>query len=284
MSRTVKEIYDEMIGFKESSGNLDDLLPNTGESYSNLLAELTATSKVAIWRLWCYVIAVSIFYHEQQFDNFVAIVEDLVANAEAGTPRWYQEQVLKFQYSDTLVYQANGRYEYNTIDTSLQVVKRCAIQERPDGVVVVKTAKLSAGLPVPLSSPELTSLQAYMRQIKFAGTRLSVVSFNADSLKVYYTIYYDPIIDVAIIQSAVEAAINNYIQNLPFNGAFNITKLTDALEGIEGVIDPIFNSADARYGALPYAPILREYVANAGYLEIDGAYPLSTTITYIPII
>ena len=55
---------------------------------------------------------------------------------------------------------------------------------------------------------------------------------EADLLKVAYTIYYDPLVmnsDGELIADdtikPVELAINNYIQNLPFNGILNLNKL-----------------------------------------------------------
>lgn len=282
MSRTLAEIYNEIIDEKQSLSNLSGLLPNSNAYFPDFLADLSSGSRVAIWRLWAYLMAFAIWTHEQLFDIFQAQIEDIAASAIAGTPRWYYDRVLEFQYGDTLVYQ-DGQYQYALVDTTTQIVKYCAIEERPDGVVVVKTAKDSAGDPEPLIVAELDALRSYLQQIKFAGTRLSVVSFDPDQLKVYYEVFYDPIIPEADIKAAVEAAIVSFVKGLPFNGRFNINKLTDSLQILEGVVDPVFQSAEARYGALPYESIDREYNSNAGYLEIDVAFPLSTTITYTAI-
>lgn len=282
MSRTLTEIYNEIVDEKQSLSNLNSLLPLSSAYFPDFLADLSSGSKVAVWRLWAYVIAFAIWTHEQLWDIFKAEIEDIAAKAIAGTPRWYYERTLEFQLGDTLTYQ-DFQYRYATVNESARIVKYCAIQERPDGVVVIKTAKDSSGSPVQLTGPELTALTAYLQQIKFAGTRLSVNSFAPDDLKIYYEIFYDPIIPEADIKTAVEDAINLFVKSLPFDGKFNINKLTDALQALEGVVDPLFQSAEARYGALPYASFVREYESNAGYLQIDGAFPLSTTITYTPI-
>lgn len=282
MSRTLTEIYNEIIDEKQSLSNLNSLMPNSSAYFPDFLAELSSGSKVAIWRLWAWVTAFAIWTHEQLWDIFKAEIEDIAAKAIAGTPRWYYERTLEFQLGDTLVYQ-DFQYKYATIDESARIIAYCAIQERPDGVVVIKTAKDSSGSPVQLTGPELTALTAYLQQIKFAGTRLSVNSFAPDDLKIYYEIFYDPIIPEVDIVAAVEAAIESFVKNLPFNGKFNINKLTDTLQGIDGVVDPLFQNAEARYGALPYTAFDREYESNAGYLQIDGAFPLSATIIYTPI-
>ena len=282
MNRSLSDIYDEIIDEKQSLTNLSTLLPSSSAYFPDLLAELSSNSRVAIWRLIAYVVAFAIWTHEQVFELFKAQVEEIAAGAIPGTARWYFDRVLEFQYGEPLVYD-NGIYNYAGDNPALQIVKYCAIEERPDGVVVVKTAKDSNGDPLELASAELAALQSYLQQIKFAGTRLSVVSFAPDQLKVFYEIFYDPIVPLQDVQQEVELAIHSFVKNLPFNGRFNINKLTDQLQLLEGVTDPVFQSAEARYGALPYQAVTREYSSNAGSLEIDSSAPLSTTITYTPI-
>src|SRR5690606_37796732 len=100
------------------------------------------------------------------------------------------------------------------------------------GQVVIKIAKLSGTTPVPLSAGELSAFDAYINQVKFAGTNILTISRTADLLKIYYDITYDPLVLTPSGESIntpgvypVEAAINNYISNLPFNGILNLTKL-----------------------------------------------------------
>lgn len=282
MARTIQQIYDSIITEKETLSSLNGLTPNP-ETYVNFLSQLASSSRVAIWRLYAYIIAVAIYTTEVLWDLFKKDIEDIAAQAEAGTVRWYQERVLDFQFGDILIYQ-DGKYQYATINDALKIVKRCAVVERSDGIVFIKTAKLNlSGLPIPLSGPELTALTAYMQQVKFAGTFLSVNSFNADTLKLYYDIYYNAELDLATVQAAVYAAVQSFIANLPFNGALNVNKITDALQAVTGVVDPKFVSAEATYGALPYTAFDREYLSNAGYLEIDGAFPLSSTFNFIAV-
>lgn len=279
--RSIAQIYAEIVAEKDNNVTLNGLLP-AGDTQDDLLSDLSTGSKVAIWRLWAYIMAVAIYVHEALFEQFRAEVEELAAQAPAGTPAWYQAQAFKFQFGDPLVYQSNGQYNYAIIDPTKQVVKRCAVVERPDGTVLIKAAKLdSSGEPTPLSAAELTALEAYFEQIKFAGTRLSVTSFPADDLKVYYDIYYNPLYDLAALRAAVEEAIQSYISSLPFNAEFSNTALTDAIQAVEAVNDPILISTEARYGALPYQAITRTYTANAGYLKIDPAAPLSATLDFI---
>jgi hypothetical protein len=273
----LQEIYDEIIAEKETLTSLSDLVPS-GTRYTNLLAELSTASKVAIWRLWAYVVATAIFAHESLFDSFASEVETASQEAIWGTAQWYHQNTLKFQYGYTLVFDGQ-KYGYTSDDPSAKIIAFAAVQERVDGLLVLKVAK--AG-PSPLTSTELAAFQAYAEQTKFAGTRLSCVSFPADSLKLYYTVYYDPILPLTTVSQRVENAINEYLKALPFNGKFRINLMTDKLQDIDGIIDPVFTSAEAKYGALPYQGFVNEYLSNAGYLKIDPAFPLSSTIQYLP--
>jgi len=64
-----------------------------------------------------------------------------------------------------------------------------------------------------------------------------------------------------------------------------LTKLIDAVQAANGVVDCFITLAEAKAaGALSYTNIVpsNEYETNAGYLEIDSAFPLSSAITYNP--
>ena len=80
----------------------------------------------------------------------------------------------------------------------------------------------------------------------------------------------------------VEASINDYLFNLPFDGELRITNLIDQIQLVTGVIDATNVQAEAKYAAFNYTPFQVAYSSFAGYLEIDSAFPLSSTITYTP--
>jgi hypothetical protein len=60
---------------------------------------------------------------------------------------------------------------------------------------------------------------------------------------------------------------------------------TDSIQAVEGVSNVVINTCQAKYGSLAYSNILlsteQSYQSNAGYLTIDPAYPLATSITYL---
>lgn len=262
MARSIDTIYNIIVAEKETQSTLMDLQPSP-ENASNFLNDLTSDSKVAIWRLWAYITAVAIHTHEVVMDLFKIEVDRIAASAPAGTPRWYQKKMFEFQYQDTLVYK-NNQYQYDTIDAEKKIITRCAIEERLNGVVVVKLAK-GTDQPEPLSVEERDGANSYAHKIKFAGTRLAVVSIPPDQLNVVYDIYYDPVYPLDDVVRYVDEAVNDHLKNLPFNAALNITSLTDSIQKATGVVDPVFLSGSSKPDALDPINFDVEIIPAAGW-------------------
>lgn len=286
MARTIAEIYDRMIDEKQSMATLNALQPNI-ESTQNLLSDLTSASQVAVWRLLFFVLAVAIWLHELKFDDHKEWIENRALQLYVGTPLWYYNKALEFQFGDALVLIA-GEYKYASVNSANQIIKLCSVNEI-NGQLFLKIAKLNASnVPIPLTTLELDAFKAYMQKIKFAGTIINSVSRTADLLQIAYRVYIDPLIinsNGELISNTsikpVENAIVNYCKNLPFNGIFSVTELTDQIQLVTGVLNPVFENAEAQYGTNPFIIIGDYYNPNAGHLVIDPATPLTSTITYI---
>lgn len=285
MARTIKDIYDEMIAEKESNSMLTALQPNIS-SFQTLLSDLTTNSKVSVWRLIFFVTAVSIWSLEKLFDEHRKWIEKRAKEIHVGTTFWYAKKALEFQNGDGLIF--NGtEFVYPQINESHRIIKLSSTTELTTSVVV-KAAKLENDLPTPLDPSEKDAFDLYMNKIKFAGITVFTISRVADLMKVYYHIYVDPmvintngelILDPSV--KPVEDAINSYIKNLPFDGVFSTTALTDEIQAINGVLNPMLDSCEVKYGAKPYTPAGDYYTPNAGYLKIDDNNPLSGSITYL---
>lgn len=282
MARTIQVIYDSIIAEKQNQTALNALQPAIDDSQT-LLNDLTSTSKVAIWRLWAWLTAVAINVHENVFDLFKAEVEARALELPTGTGLWYHTQILLYQHGDALVW-SGTQYGYDPITPANRVIDTAAVIDA-GFQVRIKLAKFDlAGDPEALSAAELSGAQGYINQIKFAGTATNVTSGNADDLKVNYFIKYDPILlapDGSLIsdpaQFPVIDAIKAKIKSLPFNGVLSLMELTDEVQSAEGVIDATLNSAFAKFGALTYTAINKEYLPDAGYLALDE---ITSTFTY----
>ena len=285
MARTILEIYDEMVAEKQTMTNLSALQPNI-DSSQNFLNDVASASQVAGWRCLLFAIAFGIWTVEKLFDQHVAWINNRANEIITGTLPWYVRETLKFQYGDPVVWNGD-RYQYATIDPTHQIVKLATANEAI-GVITIKTATLDgSGQPTQLTSGELTALEEFWSKWKFGGVRVQVVSRPADLLKVYFKIYYDPLVLTAsgeLINTPgvfpVEDAINEYVKNLPFDGVYSTTALTDKIQNAAGVVDPVHLNSEKKFGVGAYSPLIDYYQANAGYLKIDPLFPLSVTTTY----
>lgn len=281
MARSITEIYDSIIAEKQSMSSLNALQPAM-DSSQNLLSDLTSSSKVAVWRLWAFITAVAINVFEVILDQHTEAIELRATQIPTGTANWHHEQSLLFQFGDTLTWDGL-QFVYPVITPANQIVKLASVVDQ-GFQVRIKAAKLSGGLPVALSAPELSSFQGYWSQKRFAGTAMIITSEFGDDLKVDYFIKYDPLIldaTGALLSNPaifpVEDAIEDYIQNLSFDGVLSLMSMTDVVQLASGVLDVTLNDAQAKFGALPYSPINKEYLPDAGYLILDKP---NSTLTY----
>lgn len=285
MARELSTIYNEIIAEKETLSTLKSQLTPFPDNFSNLLSSISSGSKVAVWRLWVWITAYAIWMFEKIQDTFKAEITDLISSTRFGTLPWYQEIAFSFQYGDSLVY-SNYIFAYAAVDASKQIIKRAAATSN-GGEIRLKVAKLTGTSPVKLSSAELLAFNAYITDLKPPGETVLVISTDADLLKLQAEIIYDPQViksDGSKISDGsfpVEDAINDYLNDIPWDGVFNMRKWQDAIQAVEGVVDVIPGGCYGKtYAAATYSTIVNNYFSVAGYMIIDPANPLSATLTY----
>jgi hypothetical protein len=265
MARSISTIYNSIITEKETMSSLDGLLP-TGTTYTTLLADITSASKVAVWRLMCYIVAAAIYTHELLWDAFKIEITTLVESNRFGTLPWYVTTAKRFQYGDTLT--LVGDFPgYEPVTTANQIVKHASATEG-GGIVYVKVAKTVSNALAALTNTELTSFRAYMAQMKPAGIPVICSSQNADLFRVNMEITYDAILPSATVLANVKAAINAYLAALPFDAKFRRLAFEDALQAVPGVLGIAINSMTGVQG-LTQTAITQDYIAAAGYMTYD---------------
>lgn len=246
------------------------------------LVGLSNTSPTAIWRLWVYIIAFAHWLHEQFFAAHVSEVEAIASRAIPGTSKWYHYQILQYQDGYTLAWNATTlKYEYSAIDESAKLINLAAVKENAAGGLIVKVAKKTGTNPEPLAAPELSAFTSYLNQIKFAGTFISVISENADDIKIYADIYYNGTQLQNNVKLKVESAINSYLFKLPFDGIFQLSKLQDAIQSVPEIVDCALTLVQAKFGSSAYQIVILDYYPYSGYLQVASATPLTSTINYI---
>ncbi|WP_343671827.1 hypothetical protein [Chitinophaga sp.] len=275
MARTITEIQDDIIS--RIAGN-------------TTLAALNSSSKVAVWRLWTYIVAVSIWALENLFDLHKSEVTTLINEKAPHSLRWYANKARDFQYGSELAYETD--YYDNSALTEDQVAEQriiaySAVVEQTKGLRL-KVARIVDGDLNALTDQQLESFETYMNRIKDAGvTPLIVESLAPDNLKLELVIYYNPLVlgsDGSRLDGTnpdpVRNCVKDYLKNLPFNGTLVLAYLVDALQQVDGIVIPHIVHAEAKYGALPYTAFDVKYNPDAGYLRVQTTDDLK--ITFLP--
>ena len=275
MARTIQEIQTFILQAKAQEPALN---------------ELNSTSKVAIWRLWVYIIAVAIWSLEKLFDQHRADIDKRLAELKPHTARWYRSKALAFQYGFDLLPDSdkfnNQGHTEEAIEASKIVKYSAVIESKNEGRLIVKIAGEQGEQLQPITDAQKQAFEAYLQEIKDAGVRLSVVNYQPDVLHLQMKIVYDPLVLDSNGQSIlhathpVETAIKDYLKRLPFNGELVLAHLIDALQQAEGVKIPHLVLAQSKnitngggYGAFETIEISK--IPTAGYFTIDNFNDIS---------
>ena len=257
------------------------------------LENLNSTSKVAIWRLWVYIISVAIWSLEKLFDLHRTDIDKRLTELKPHTARWYRSKALAFQYGFSLSldgdkYDDNQWFTKEQIEASKIIKYSAVVESKNEGRLIVKIAGEQDDTLQPITDVQKQAFEAYLQEIKDAGVRLSVVNYQPDILHLQMKIVYDPLVldsngqSITNATKPVETAIKDYLKRLPFNGELVLAHLIDTLQQAEGVKIPHLVLAQSKnitssgeYGAFETIEISK--IPTAGYFTIDNY----NDITYI---
>lgn len=229
----------------------------TGKEDSEALQALTSTSKAAIWLEVVNNIAYSHLTMEQQFDQHKAEINTMIANQKKGSPLWYRNMALAFQYGFDLITdtdQFNNAGKTNDEITASKVIKYAAVTEATsESRLIIKIATEVGGELSPVAPEVLNAFQSYLEEIKYAGVRVSVINYLPDIIRLSMIIYRDPLVidangtSILSGKRPVEDAVKAYMKELPFNGELVLAHLVDRLQKVEGVKIPHIVSASSKW-------------------------------------
>jgi len=120
------------------------------------------------------------------------------------------------------------------IDETKKIIKKASFKESTNGELTLKVAKQGTQLE-PLDSGELVQFKNYIDEIKFAGTKINIVSLNADTLNFNAQIYYEGLYAENTIKQNIIATINEYLLNLAFDGTISKADLVAKIRNIQGI-------------------------------------------------
>jgi hypothetical protein len=269
MARSIESIHGEILTSIEMNAVLEDL---------------NSPSKVAIYRLFAFIIATAIYLHELIFDTHKVEVENLLFNQKSGRLSWYRFMAFNFQYGYDLVpdkdYYDNTGVSEEDIEAS-KIIKYCAVVEPEDeSRILIKIAKEeNGGLTNFTDDDQVEAVEAYFEEIKYPG-KITIINYPADKLYLNVQIKRDALVLAADGTSKldatrpVEEAIAEFMTELDFNGELLLSFLIAKIKAVPGVLDATLLSAETEWyqptldGFGASEPIFISKVAVSGYFEV----------------
>ncbi|KAB6404478.1 hypothetical protein GAZ37_13585 [Bacteroides xylanisolvens] len=228
MSRTIKEIYNEAVA--ERNRRLE-------------LAEFASDSKLSVMNGILWVVAAAIYSFETLLDVFAVDISEAINGRINGTPAYYANALLQYQQGDELTVREDGlAFGYPNVDESKRIITQVSYVESTDdrnldSKLILKVATGTKGNLSAIPPEDLVPINAYIGKLKFAGTRVEVISTKGDVLIPRLTVFHDGAVPESEIYDAIEEQLNAYMMEIDFDAAVYVSRLTDAVRRAEHVTD-----------------------------------------------
>lgn len=281
MARTISEIKSAICAEWMSNENVARAYGfSVGDSFSEKY------SVVSVENLLFYIVAVASWVVERLIDTHKSEVDAALDNLTPHRAKWYRDKVLKFMKGKTL---SGDSDEYDTsgmTDSEIEaarVVKYAAVSENAStSILTIKVAGETGGRRSALDAATAQQLQNYLREVKDAGVRINLVNESADRFKCELTVCYDGVLELTTVSQAVLEAVQNYVENLPFNGVYSNMALVDAVQQVDGVkIAEVQSSAIMPNGSDSWTDIDVRLVPPSGYMSAASSDVTLTMEEYV---
>jgi len=285
MARTIAEIYDALNQVKGSMPELGVYVNNDQESIDTarkLVNDVRTRSKVGVWRLWIWIMAVGSWVIENMMDAHETLINSINDSRRPHQLPWYAAESKKFQYGHEIVW-LGDQFGYAVKDEQAMIVKYSAAVEETSGgtlKVIIKAMKQDKEV---LSAAELTALSSFWTTWKDAGVNIEIVSlpvnkiwFTADIYRNRNIVNADNTLIIEPSTNVLETGAQDYLDSVEYNGFVNLLTLIQTIKNKPGVIDMNITVAhidSGVWGPSGYATVN----PASGFAEIDWA---SCTITY----
>jgi hypothetical protein len=248
---------------------------------------LNTTSAASIWLLFINIIAFAIWVHETLFDSFIAEVTGIASRAVPGTPEWYVQRTKEYRKGEAVQVSDEGVIAYTGVPPASPFITAAAVNVSA-GTLIIKVAKGDPWEKLSNDSDpllnEIVPLQGYLNRIKFAGTRLAVLSENPDVIDMAGVFYYDPQHDLQNVKDDLDAKVMTYLGQLPFDASINRNRLTDAIQTTLGYVDINLSVLQCQTAAggtwFSINSSNTTYAPAAGYFQFNASQNPSDLLTF----
>lgn len=228
MSRTLKHIYEQAVA--ERNKRLE-------------LGEFSSDSKLSVLNGITWVCSAMIYSFESLLDVFAVDIAEVINSRINGTPAYYANALLQYQKGDELTVRDDGlAFGYATVDASKRTITQVSYvestdDENLDSKLILKVATGPRGKLQAICPEELVPIATYINRLKFAGTRLEVVSLPGDVLIPRLTVYYDGAVTEDEMYAAIEQELAHYIMEVDFDSTVYVSKVIAVLRSATHVTD-----------------------------------------------
>ena len=133
-------------------------------------------------------------------------------------------------------------FGYPNVDESKRIITQVSYVESTDdrnldSKLILKVATGTKGNLSAIPPEDLVPINAYIGKLKFAGTRVEVISTKGDVLIPRLTVFHDGAVPESEVYDAIEEQLNAYMMEIDFDAAVYVSRLTDAVRRAEHVTD-----------------------------------------------
>jgi len=266
MARSISKIFNDMSAEKDALSQTANLTP-ANDSFSALMASIRNNSRVAVWRLWLYIVAVGHWTLEKLFDKHKADVKEMLDTSAKGRVSWIIDWAKRYKDGSSLTV-VDGVPQYPSNASGPEIVEFASVRDSGSVISLYVAKSDSSNNRIPLTNAELSRFQEFTKEFRLPGTRYNVISLNPDTILANVDIYYEGLQAESDLQTQVRNAMADHIASLPSKGALDgvlyLIDLVDAIQQVEGVRDIVFNSITGNGN-----PINRKYQTQSGYANFD---------------
>lgn len=265
---------------------IEELYKEIDQRRQDELPQLSSPSATAEYKGWQHIYAVTQASAEDIIESDKADIQTIVDNNHVGTPPWYVQIAKQFQFNENETYYLivdpeTGAVRYNRIVPEDRIIKQASYVEGDRSVIIKVATTDSNNTLQPLTPLQIVNFENYMREIKMAGIKVSVVNLPADLLELTANVYYNPAYNNNNLQNAILQSLDQYSLELQYDGIIYKNAVIDAIQRVEGVVD-IYIPQGGLVGIQGEirTEIERSYTTNSGYFNIkktDG-FPKITLI------
>lgn len=230
-------------------------------------------SLVSVETCIIYVVATCMALLERMMDWFTEDVDTAISRERYGHAGWFENVAKNFQYEDGTDFgldESTGVYA--TVDTEARIIRHASCEDNGFGVKL-KVAKAGNGELEPLDQDEKSAFEYYISRLKPAGIPVTVISRNADTLKLKMTVWYNPtIFTETTALNKVKEVIRQYLTDIDFNGEYVTMTMVDRLQAVSGIDIIEVGEAYALHAGYDYERIAHDarYIPVAGHIKLAG--------------